>query len=118
MLVNALLMQLFRPLDMLGRVYRSIRQGLIDMEAMFDLLDTPAEVVDASDAPPLRVDGGLVRFDHVHFGYEPDREILKGVDLDIPAGHELRHRRPVGRRQVDLARLLYRFYDPSRRPDH
>ena len=100
-LVNTLLMQLFRPLDMLGWVYRSIRQGLIDMEAMLDLLDTPAEVVDRAGAPPLRVDRGPVRFEDVRFGYEPGREILKGLDLDIPAGHELRDRRPVGRGQVD-----------------
>src|SRR5688500_11326158 len=85
-LVNALLMQLFRPLDMLGWVYRSIRQGLIDMEAMFDLVDTPAEVVDVPGAPPLAVKSGNVKFEGVRFGYEPGREILKGIDLDIPAG--------------------------------
>src|SRR6476619_5947499 len=84
--INGLLMQLFRPLDVLGWVYRSIRQGLIDMEAMWDLLDTPAEVIDRAGAPALLVAKGNVRFDHVHFGYEPDREILKGLDLDIPAG--------------------------------
>src|SRR6478609_1666848 len=67
-LVNSLLMQLFRPLDMLGWVYRSIRQGLIDMEAMWDLLDTPAEVVDRTDAPALAVAQGAVRFDDVRFG--------------------------------------------------
>src|SRR5574338_1165503 len=85
-LVNSLLMQLFRPLDMLGWVYRSIRQGLIDMEAMFGLLDTPAEVVDKDGAPALEVKRGNVRFEDVHFGYEPERKILKGLDLEIPAG--------------------------------
>ena len=100
--INGLLMQLFRPLDMLGWVYRSIRQGLIDMEAMWDLLDTPAEVVDAPGAPPLaRRRAAAIRFENVRFGYEPGREILKGLDLDIPAGHELRHGRAVGRGQVD-----------------
>src|SRR5690348_13312195 len=84
--VNGLLMQLFRPLDMLGWVYRSIRQGLIDMEAMWNLLDTPAEVTDLPNAPPLAVARGQVRFEDVHFGYEPGREILQGLDLDIPAG--------------------------------
>src|SRR5678816_329128 len=83
-LVNSLLMQLFRPLDMLGWVYRSIRQGLIDMEAMWDLLDTPAEVTDKPGAAPLTVGKGAVRFEDVRFGYEPEREILKGVDLLIP----------------------------------
>src|SRR6476619_2311932 len=84
--INGLLMQLFRPLDMLGWVYRSIRQGLIDMEAMWDLLDTPAEVVDRGDAPALDVTQGAVRFENVRFGYENGREILKGLDLDIPPG--------------------------------
>jgi ATP-binding cassette subfamily B protein len=79
-------MQLFRPLDLLGLGYRSIRQGLIDMEAMFDLTDTPAEVVDVPDAPALLVGDGHVRFENVAFGYEPERIILKGVTLDVPAG--------------------------------
>ena len=88
-LVNALLMQLFRRWTCLGWVYRSIRQGLIDMEAMFDLTDTPAEVVDVPDAPALVVTDGHVRFEEVAFGYEPERIILKGVTLDVPAGTSL-----------------------------
>jgi ATP-binding cassette subfamily B protein len=112
-LVNSLLMQLFRPLDMLGWVYRSIRQGLIDMEAMFGLLDTPAEVVDAADAPALEVKRGNVRFEGVRFGYEPGREILKGIDLDIPAGTSLAVVGPSGAGKSTLARLMYRFYDPT-----
>jgi ATP-binding cassette subfamily B protein len=112
-LVNSLLMQLFRPLDMLGWVYRSIRQGLIDMEAMFDLLDTPAEVTDKPAAPPLAVTRGNVRFEGVHFGYDPERQILKGVDLDIPAGTSLAVVGPSGAGKSTLARLLYRFYDPT-----
>src|SRR5439155_12801424 len=83
--INGLLMQLFRPLDLLGWVYRSIRQGLIDMEAMWDLLDTPAEVVDKPGAPALAVGRGAIRFDHVRFGYDADREILKRLDIDIPS---------------------------------
>ena len=112
-LVNALLMQLFRPLDMLGWVYRSIRQGLIDMEAMFDLVDTRAEVVDIPGAPPLAVKSGHVKFEGVRFGYEPGREILKGIDLDIPAGTSLAVVGPSGAGKSTLARLMYRFYDPS-----
>ncbi len=112
-LVNSLLMQLFRPLDMLGWVYRSIRQGLIDMEAMFDLTDTPAEVVDAPDAPALIVADGHVRFEEVAFGYEPERIILKGVTLDVPAGTSLAVVGPSGAGKSTLARLLYRFYDPT-----
>ncbi|MFL6738250.1 MAG: ATP-binding cassette domain-containing protein, partial [Sphingomicrobium sp.] len=112
-LVNSLLMQLFRPLDMLGWVYRSIRQGLIDMEAMFLLVDTPAEVVDAPNAPALVVTDGHVRFEEVAFGYEPERIILKGVTLDVPAGTSLAVVGPSGAGKSTLARLLYRFYDPT-----
>jgi ATP-binding cassette subfamily B protein len=111
-LVNSLLMQLFRPLDMLGWVYRTIRQGLIDMEAMWDLLDTPAEVVDKTGAKPLHVSRGEVRFEGLHFGYEPAREILRGLDLDIPAGTSCAIVGPSGAGKSTIARLLYRFYDP------
>jgi ATP-binding cassette subfamily B protein len=106
-------MQLFRPLDMLGWVYRSIRQGLIDMEAMWDLLDTPAEVVDNPGAPPLRVSRGSIRFDNVRFGYDPGRDILKGLDIDIPAGTSCAIVGPSGAGKSTIARLLYRFYDPT-----
>ena len=112
-LVNSLLMQLFRPLDMLGWVYRSIRQGLIDMEAMFGLLDTPAEVVDRPGAPALNVGTGRIRFESVHFGYEPGRQILKGIDLDIPPGTSAAIVGPSGAGKSTIARLLYRFYDPT-----
>jgi ATP-binding cassette, subfamily B, heavy metal transporter len=111
--INGLLMQLFRPLDMLGWVYRSIRQGLIDMEAMWDLLDTPAEVVDRSGAPALVVGRGAIRFDHVQFGYDPGRNILKGLDVDIPAGTSCAIVGPSGAGKSTVARLLYRFYDPT-----
>ncbi|MCY7279797.1 MAG: ABC transporter ATP-binding protein/permease, partial [Sphingomonas bacterium] len=112
-LVNALLMQLFRPLDMLGWVYRSIKQGLIDMEQMFLLLDTPAEIVDAPDAAALVVADGHVRFEDVAFGYEPERIILKGVSIDVPAGTSCAVVGPSGAGKSTLARLLYRFYDPT-----
>ena len=111
--VNTMLLQLFRPLDMLGWVYRSIRQGLIDMEAMWNLVDTPAEVTDPPGAQPLRVTSGNVRFDDVHFAYENGREILKGLDLDIPAGTSCAIVGPSGAGKSTIARLLYRFYDPT-----
>ena len=112
-LVNGLLLQLFRPLDMLGWVYRSIKQGLIDMEQMFDLLDTKAEIVDSPGARPLAVSSGTIRFDNVAFGYEPERIILKGVSLEVPAGTSLAVVGPSGAGKSTLARLLYRFYDPT-----
>ena len=110
-LVNTLLAQLFRPLDLLGMVYRNVRQGLIDMAAMFTLVDTNAEVIDAPGAAPLTVTKGEVRFEDVRFGYEPDRVILKGVDFAIPAGGTLAVVGPSGAGKSTLARLLYRFYD-------
>ena len=111
--VNTMLLQLFRPLDMLGWVYRTIRQGLIDMEAMWNLVDTPAEVTDRPTAAALHVSNGNVRFEGVHFGYDPEREILKGLDLDIPAGTSCAIVGPSGAGKSTIARLLYRFYDPT-----
>ncbi len=110
-LVSTLLSQLFRPLDLLGMVYRTIRQGVIDMGAMFDLIDTPSEVVDAPGARPMVVGAGHVRFEDVRFGYDDGQPILKGIDLDIPAGHTLAVVGSSGAGKSTLARLMYRFYD-------
>ena len=109
--VSTYLAQLFRPLDLLGMVYRTIRQGLIDMGAMFALVDTPAEIVDQAGAPPLAVAGATVRFDDVTFGYDPGRQILNGVSFAIPAGGTLAVVGPSGAGKSTIARLLYRFYD-------
>jgi ABC-type transport system involved in Fe-S cluster assembly fused permease/ATPase subunit len=110
-LVSTLLSQLFRPLDLLGMVYRTIRQGVIDMGAMFDLIDTPPEVVDAPDAPELTVRDAHVRFEGVAFGYDAGMPILKGIDIDVPAGTTCAVVGPSGAGKSTLARLLYRFYD-------
>lgn len=110
-LVNTLLSQLFRPLDLLGMVYRTIRQGLIDMEAMYRLIDTPQEIADRPGAPDLRAGGGAVRFDHVRFGYDPEREILHDVSFTVPAGKTLAIVGPSGAGKSTIARILFRFYD-------
>ena len=110
-LVNTLLAQLFRPLDLLGMVYRTVRQGLTDMAAMFDLIDTEAEVRDRPDAKPLVISGGALTFEDVSFAYEADRPILKGVSFAVPAGRSMAVVGPSGAGKSTLARLIYRFYD-------
>ncbi len=110
-LVNTLLAQLFRPLDLLGMVYRTIRQGLIDMEAMYRLMDTQQEIADVDGAPALIASGGEVRFDHVRFGYAPEREILHDVSFTVPAGRTLAIVGPSGAGKSTIARILFRFYD-------
>lgn len=110
--VQTYLTQLFRPLDMLGMVYRTIRQGLIDMAEMFRLIDTPVEVADVPGAPALVVRQPSVAFDNVVFGYEPDRTILHGLSFEVPAGSRVAIVGPSGAGKSTIARLLFRFYDP------
>ena len=110
--VQANLTQLFRPLDMLGMVYRTIRQGLIDMAAMFQLIDTDIEVKDAPGAPALVISQPTVRFENVVFGYERDRTILNGLSFEIPAGSRVALVGPSGAGKSTIARLIFRFYDP------
>ncbi|MFC4294957.1 ABCB family ABC transporter ATP-binding protein/permease [Novosphingobium tardum] len=111
--VNTYLTQLFRPLDMLGMVYRTIRQGLIDMAAMFALMDQPVEVADAPSAPALIIRRPSIVFDNVWFGYEPDREILHGLSFEVEAGSRVAIVGPSGAGKSTIARLLFRFYDPQ-----
>ena len=112
-LVNTLLMQLFRPLDLLGMVYRTIRQGLVDMAAMFELIDTPAEIVDVPGAPALDIAQPSVEFQNVDFGYDADRQILYKLSFKVEPGQTLALVGSSGAGKSTIARLLFRFYDPQ-----
>ena len=110
-MVNAYMMQVVAPLDMLGFVYREIRQSLVDMGEMFGLLGQPADVLDKEGAAELAVAGGAVALDDVHFGYDAARPILKGVSLSVPAGATLAIVGATGSGKSTIGRLLFRFYD-------
>ena len=112
-MVNALLIQLYTPLNLLGFVYHQIRESLIDMEKMFDVLAQNPEIEDRPDAQPLNVSGGEVHFENVKFHYDVERPILKGIDFTVPAGKTVAVVGPTGAGKSTLSRILYRFYELS-----
>jgi ATP-binding cassette, subfamily B, heavy metal transporter len=110
-MINAILMQLYLPLNFMGMVYREIKQGLIDIETMFALLHEPAEITDRPGAKPLRVTKGEVKFENVSFAYDPDRQILKDISFEVPAGKMVAIVGPSGAGKSTISRILFRFYE-------
>jgi ATP-binding cassette subfamily B protein len=110
-MINAILIQLYVPLNFMGMVYREIKQGLIDIETMFALLHEPAEIVDRPGAKPLRVGKGEIKFENVTFAYDPERPILKDVSFTVPAGKMVAIVGPSGAGKSTISRILFRFYE-------
>jgi ABC-type transport system involved in Fe-S cluster assembly fused permease/ATPase subunit len=110
-MINAMMIQLYQPLNFMGMIYREIKQATIDIELLFSILSRPAEIVDRAGAEPVKVSAGIVRFDNVCFAYEPARQILKGVSFEVPAGKTVAIVGPSGAGKSTISRLLFRFYE-------
>ncbi|MGA2794426.1 MAG: ATP-binding cassette domain-containing protein, partial [Roseiarcus sp.] len=112
-LINLMMLQLYQPLNFMGMVYRDIKQAIVDIELMFDILGQHPEIEDRPGAPPLAVSRGAVRFENVEFNYDPARKILRGVSFEAPAGKTVAIVGPSGAGKSTISRLLFRFYEPS-----
>jgi ATP-binding cassette, subfamily B, heavy metal transporter len=112
-MINAMMIQLYQPLNFMGMVYREIKQAVIDIERMFAILALAPEIKDKPGAKPLAVKRGAIRFENVSFAYEPNRQILKDVSFEVPAGHRVAVVGPSGAGKSTISRLLFRFYEVS-----
>jgi ATP-binding cassette subfamily B protein len=112
-LINAMMIQLYQPLNFMGMVYREIKQAITDIEIMFSILTREPEIKDATNAPQLKVESGTIRFENVRFSYEAARPILKGISFEVPAGKTVAVVGPSGAGKSTISRLLFRFYDLS-----
>ena len=110
-MINAMMIQLYLPLNLMGMLYREIKQATIDIELLFAILARPADIVDRPGAEPVKVSAGIVRFDNVCFAYEQERQILKGVSFEVPAGKTVAIVGPSGAGKSTISRLLFRFYE-------
>jgi ABC-type transport system involved in Fe-S cluster assembly fused permease/ATPase subunit len=110
-MINTMMIQLYQPLNFMGMLYREIKQAVIDIEMMFAILSRNPEIRDRPGAKPLEIKRGTIRFENVRFSYEPDRQILKGLSFEVPAGHTVAVVGPSGAGKSTLSRLLFRFYD-------
>ena len=112
-LINAMMIQLYQPLNFMGMVYREIKQAITDIEIMFSILTREPEIKDATNAPQLKVESGTIRFENVRFSYEAARPILKGISFEVSAGKTVAVVGPSGAGKSTISRLLFRFYDLS-----
>ena len=112
-MINAMMIQLYQPLNFMGMVYREIKQAVIDIEKMFAILAREPEIKDKPGAKPLDIKRGAIRFENVSFAYDPEREILKGISFEVPAGHRVAVVGPSGAGKSTISRLLFRFYEVS-----